>query len=308
MSDTDRLLEFYREYLGDPDRTTDVYVGFALFFAGVGLGATGVILFLLSARLGDTMTALTIREVAAVAAAIGLPALLSSVVVLLPVDRRMLYVAGVGSAICLVAVGIFVWAYPYNWNVTTARDYSAIGIGVYSLGVVCVIAATGSALVAHQIEQTGSAVAGGGSGSGAGASAAAGTGATTTADSTMDAEAAEQQALADVERELDNAELTWGGVQKDEGRSLTLDTGDVDDVDGGNVDASSATTTRSTGTNVDAAVDGLKSLQGGETETASGGGTDDQANALRELREQKRAEEEADGEGDGVIDRVKGFL
>lgn len=302
MSDTDRLLEFYREYLGDPDRTTDVYVGFALFFAGVGLGATGVILFLLSARLGDTMTALTIREVAAVAAAIGLPALLFSVVVLLPVDRRMLYVAGVGSVICLVAVGIFVWAYPYNWNVTTARDYSAIGIGVYSLGVVCVIAATGSALVAHQIEQTGSAAAGGGT------STASGSGATASSDDAMDAEAAEQQALADVERELDNAELTWGGVQKDEGRSLTLDTGDVDDVDGGNVDASSATTTRSTGTNVDAAVDGLKSLQGGETETASGGGTDDQANALRELREQKRAEEEADGEGDGVIDRVKGFL
>ena len=40
-----RLLEYYRRYVGDPDRTIDVYAGFGLFFAGIGLGLIGVAVF-----------------------------------------------------------------------------------------------------------------------------------------------------------------------------------------------------------------------------------------------------------------------
>jgi hypothetical protein len=309
-----RLLEHYRRYVGDPDRTIDVYAGFGLFFAGIGLGLTGVVVFLYSATLPpEALSTYAVREVAAVAAAGGLPALLLGVVVLLPVDRRMLYLAGVGTAITLVAVGLFTWAYPYNWNVPDSADYSAQVVAVYALGLVAVIAATGGALVAHRVERAtgvgggaagGGAAGGGASGPGSAAGGPGVDGASGDGETVTDA-----QVRADIERELEDAELTWGGVERTETRRLELDTSAVDDVD---VDreklAGSATETRTTSGTVNDAVSELKGLQGGEKKTASGSGTDDQAAKLRELREQQRQEAEADdGEG-SVVDRIKGLF
>lgn len=312
-----RLLGYYRRYVGDPDRTIDVYAGFGLFSAGIGLGLIGVVVFLYSATLPpEALSTYAVREVAAVAAAVGLPALLLGVVVLLPVDRRMLYLAGVGAAITLVAVGLFTWAYPYNWNVPDSADYSAQVVAVYTLGLVAVIAATGGALVAHRVERAtgvaagggaagggaaGGGAAGGGSGAGGGGvdGAAGGDGETVT----------DAQVRADIERELEDAELTWGGVERTETRRLELDTSAVDDVD---VDreklAGSATETRTTSGTVNDAVSELKGLQGGETKTASGSGTDDQAAKLRELREQQRQQAEADDEEGSVVDKIKGLF
>ena len=304
-----RLLEYYRRYVGDPDRTVDVYAGFGLFFAGIGLGLIGVAVFLYSATLPpEALSTYAVQEVAAVAAAVGLPALLLGVVVLLPVDRRMLYLAGVGTAITLVAVGLFSRTYPYNWNVSTGADYSAQVVAVYTVGLVAVIAATGGALVAHRVERAtgvaaGSGAAGaGGAAAGTGADGAAG-GAGGEAETVTDAEV-----RADIERELEDAELTWGGVERAQTRRLELDTSAVDDVD---VDreklAGSATETRTTSGAVNDAVSELKGLQGGEKKTASGSGTDDQAAKLRELREQQRREAEADDDG-SVVDRIKGLF
>lgn len=302
-----RLLEYYRRYVGDPDRTIDVYAGFGLFFAGIGLGLIGVAIFFYSATLPpEALSTYAVREVAAVAAAVGLPALLLGVVVLLPVDRRMLYLAGVGAAITLVAVGLFTWAYPYNWNVPDSADYSAQVVAVYTLGLVAVIAATGGALVAHRVERATGAAAGGA----AGGDAASGTGAEGTGDAGGEGETvSEADVRADIERELEDAELTWGGVERSETRRLELDTSAVDDVD---VDreklAGSATETRTTSGTVNDAVSELKGLQGGEKKTASGEGTDDQAAKLRELREQQRQEAEADDEDESVVDRIKGLF
>lgn len=310
-----RLLAYYRRYVGDPDRTIDVYAGFGLFFAGIGLGLVGVAIFFYSATLpSEALSTYAVREVAAVAAAVGLPALLLGVVVLLPVDRRMVSLAGVGTAVTLVAVGLFTWAYPYYWNVPDT-DYSAQVVAVYTLGLVAVIAATGGALVAHRVERA-TGVAGGTAGGGAtGAGAAAGGvggedaaggagGAGADGESVTDAEV-----RADIERELEDAELTWGGVERSETRRLELDTSAVDDVD---VDreklAGSATETRTTSGTVNDAVSELKGLQGGETKTASGSGTDDQAAKLRELREQQRQEAEASDEEGSVVDRIKGLF
>lgn len=302
-----RLLEYYRRYVGDPDRTIDVYAGFGLFFAGIGLGLIGVAIFFYSATLPpEALSTYAVREVAAVAAAVGLPALLLGVVVLLPVDRRMLYLAGVGAAITLVAVGLFTWAYPYNWNVPDSADYSAQVVAVYTLGLVAVIAATGGALVAHRVERATGAAAGGA----AGGDAASGTGAEGTGDAGGEGETvSEADVRADIERELEDAELTWGGVERSETRRLELDTSAVDDVD---VDreklAGSATETRTTSGTVNDAVSELQGLQGGEKKTASGEGTDDQAAKLRELREQQRQEAEADDEEESVVDRIKGLF
>ena len=299
-SDTENpLMGYYRRYVGDPDRTIDVYAGFGLFFAGIGLGLIGVVVFLYSATLpANTMSTYAVRQVAAVAGAVGLPALLLGVVVLLPVDRRMLYLAGGGTAVTLVGTGLFVWAYPQDWNVVSPPDYSAQVVAVYTVGLVAVIAATGGALVAHRVEQAGATerVAGGGTAANDAASDASG------ADEVTDADV-----RADIERELEDAELTWGGVERAETRRLELDTSAIDDVD---VDreklAGSATETRTTTGTVNDAVSELKGLQGGETKTASGEGTDDQAAKLRELREQQQQEADAKAaESNSIVGRIK---
>lgn len=297
--DENPFFRYYRRYVGDPDRTVDVYAGFGLFFAGLGLGAVGVVLFLYSATLpGNELSTYGVREVAAVAAAFGLPALLVGVVVLLPVDRRMLYVAGTGSVVCLAAIGLFAWAYPYNWNVTPSPDYSAQGVAIYSTGLVLVIASTGAALVAHRVEQV---TAGGAIGTAAGGSRATkGDAETVTGTETV----TDADVQADIDRELADVELTWGGVSKKKTRHLKLESSTVDDVDRERL-RGSATETRKTSGSVNDAVSQLKGLQGGEMETASGQGTDDQATALRELREQQQASEQ---EKQSVMDRVRDLI
>ena len=311
-NETNPLMGYYRQYIGDPDRAVDVYAGFGLFFVGLGLGLVGVAVFLYSATLPPNSESMyAVRQVASVAAALGLPALLLGVVVLLPVDLRMLYLGAGGGAVCLAAIGLFVWAYPHAWNVTNPPDYSAQGVAVYSLGLVAVIGATGAALVAHRVERATGGVAGGPAGRPA---AASGSGAGTAAGNAVESGNGEDavtdaQVRADIERELEDAELTWGGVERSETRRLELDTSAVDDVDiDSDALAGSATETRTTSGTVNDAVSQLKGLQGGEQNTASGAGTDDQAAALRELREQQQAEEMAEADDKSVVDRIRGVF
>ncbi|ELZ51203.1 putative permease [Halorubrum distributum JCM 9100] len=316
MSEADAenvLIEYYRRYVGDPDRTIDVYAGFGLFSAGIALGVIGVVVFLYSATLDPTAAStFAVREVAAVAGAVGLPALLFGIVVLLPVDRRMLYLAGAGIAVTLAATGAFTWAYPHNWNVVVNTDYSARIVAVYALGLVAVIGATGGALVAHRVERVaggaGAAGAAGGAGTEGGVADASGGSGSEAAGSGGEA-VTEESVRADIERELEDAELTWGGVERSETRRLELNTSAVDEAD---VDAEklagSATETRTTSGTVNDAVSELKGLQGGDVKTDSGQGTDDQAAKLRELREQQRKEAEEDDEDGSVVDRIKGLF
>ena len=305
-SETNPLMGYYRRYIGDPDRAVDVYAGFGLFFVGLGLGLVGVAVFLYSATLPPNSESMyAVRQVASVAAALGLPALLLGVVVLLPVDLRMLYLGAGGGAVCLAAIGLFVWAYPHAWNVTNPPDYSAEGVAVYSLGLVAVIGATGAALVAHRVERAtggvgGAAAAGNGTGTAAGNATRTDSGEETVTD---------EEVRADIERELEDAELTWGGVERSQTRRLELDTSAVDDADiDSDALAGSATETRTTSGTVNDAVSQLKGLQGGEQNTASGAGTDDQAAALRELREQQQAEELTEADDESVVDRIRGMF
>jgi len=87
-----------------------------------------------------------------------------------------------------------------------------------------------------------------------------------------------------------DADLSWGGVAKTETRTLNLDTSAIDDIDSESIPDSGIETRTADGSVTDA-VSQLKGLQGGEVETASGEGTDDQAAALRELREQQQKEQ-----------------
>jgi len=294
------LLTYYRRYIGAPDRTVDVYAGFGLFFASVGLIAVGVAVFLYSATLpANEQPTYAIRQVAAISGAIGLPALLASIVVLLPVDKRMVYLSAVGGSICLAAVMLFGWAYPHSWNVTNPPDYSAQGVAIYSLGIVLVITSTGAALVAHRVERET-----------ATATASAAQSKEGETDDTKEETISDEDVRADIDRELGKTELSWGGVEKKKTKRLKLDTTAVDDVDREQF-VNSAKETRVQTSSVNDAVSQLQGLQGGTKATASGEGVDNQADALRQLREQQKQKEKEAQEAAkerSLIDRTKKYV
>jgi hypothetical protein len=296
------LFEWYGRYIGDPDEETDVYLGFALFFGGIALGAVGVLVFLLSvAASSPGSTAFALREVAVVACAGGLPAILLGMVVLLPGDRRVTYAALGGVAVCLVAIALFVAAYPMHWNVSRTPDYSAQGVAVYAVGLVAVVGATGAALVGHRVERAGSAGAGGGH------DGAATTGAAGAADATgTEPSVSDEQVRRDIDDAMADAELSWGGVEKTETRRLELDTETPEGIQT-NVDRASAETTTASGTDVDEAVTGLQKLQGRDTDVDSGTGVDEQTAALTELKKQRQAEEVAEAD-EGTTDRIRNLF
>lgn len=295
-----RLLALYRRYVGEPESEIDVYLGFALFFGGIALGLLGFVVFIASlSPAPGTPTFWAFREVAIVLAAVGLPALLSGIVVLLPVGRRARYAALAGGGVCLLATGVFVAVYPANWNVRAAADYSAQGIAIYATGLAVLVASTGAALVAHHLER-------------AQPAPAAGSGATTADDSTGGGGATDagnsvsaSQVEADIESAMADVELSWGGVEKRETKRLNLTTS-VSDVDRSAFAGSTANTARASGDGVDDAVAGLQQLKGGATDQATGSDVDQQTTALTELRKQQRAEATAEPDGiSGIVEGLK---
>jgi len=297
------LFEWYERYIGDPETETDVYLGFALFFGGIALGAVGIIVFFLSALAsspGDTAFAL--REVAVVASAGGFPVLLLGIVVLLPGDRRMRYAALGGLAVCLVAVAAFVSVYPMNWNVSRSPDYSAQIIAIYAVGLVAVVGATGAALVGHQVERATPAERAAEVGSTAGGvSESSGSGG---ASETV----SDEQVRRDIDEAMADADLSWGGVARKNTKRLELNTPSDVEVDREAFENAEATTVRSSGQNVDDALSNLRKLQGREREMDSSTGVDDQTAALTELRKQQEAEEVATEDDEGLVDRAKGLF
>lgn len=278
------LFEWYGRYIGEPDARTDVYAGFGLFFGGIALALCGFVLFLWSATVepgGDPYW--TLRRVAIVSASLGLPTGMVGIVVLLPVSRRALYAAGSGTAVCLVSMAFFLAVYPSNWNVQGAVDYSAQGIALYAGGLATVLAATGAALVAHQIERSRPAP----------------------VEEDSPEEISDERVARDIDEAMAGVELSWGGVRRKETRRLAVDTG-TDGVDRSSFDRVQPPTTRASGGAVEGAVASLQGLQGGQKDEATGGGTDDQAAALSELRERKRAE--AMATKDTPLERVRSRL
>lgn len=289
-ADDGRLLALYRRYLGEPERTADVFVGFALFFGGIAVGAIGLLLFLASVGVpagGELYWQL--REVAIVLSVVGLPALLSSIVVLLPVSRRAEYASLGGGALCLAATGIFVAAYPQAWNVA-GTDYSPHGITVYAAGLTVLVASTGAALVAHHLERARPGE----------ASAEAGDG---SADADVDP-VTDEEVRRDIDETVAASELTWGGVEQVEPKRLTLSHAGDEEIDPSGFDVAPEVRTDA-GEEVDDSVQELRKLRGWEPSTARGTDVDEQTDALRALREQSAEEEPETGWLRGVVDRFR---
>ncbi|MFB6170332.1 MAG: permease [Haloarculaceae archaeon] len=282
-----QLDAWYRRTFGEPTDERDIYLGFGLFFAGIGLGLVGLVLYLFEGVVGGPDPVFWLREIAFAAGALGLPTLLVGVVVLLPVDRRALLAAPAGLAVCLLAVAYFVSVYPYQWNVAGA-DHSAQGVMLYAVGMVLVLAATGTALVTYQIERV-----------------APATREATDETESDEEEVTDEQVRRDIEAAMEGTDITWGGVKKDDTRRIEINADYVDEVDRSSFDQVDATETRSSGQSVDDAVANLKGLKGGEERTErSEGGVDDQAAALQQLREQQRAQADQEAE-QGLLARVR---
>jgi hypothetical protein len=290
-ADEDRFVELYKTYIGEPDRRTDIYVGFALFFGGLGVGLVGLFLFAIE-RAALEGEVFWVREIAFSIGAVGLPLILVAVVVLLPADRRTMYVAAGGLVIVLASIAFFVSVYPSNWNY--GRDYSLHGVTIYAVGLITILAATGTALVGYHIERVG-----GGATSGATAA--------TDADSksgteSADPAATEAQVQQDIEDAMAGTEISWGGVERVETERLQI-TPD-EDLEGQSLDQSSANVHRSS--SIDDELSALQGLKGGEQRTDSGSGVDDQAAALKELREKQQQEENT--APSGVFEQLKSYL
>lgn len=292
------LLALYRRHIGEPERLRDVYLGFGLFFGGIAFAAVGVLVFLWSSTYPESADLFwQLREIAIALSAVGLPTFLSSLIVLLPVDRRAEYAATVGSAVCLIGVGMFVLAYPYNWNVSGA-DASVQGVGTYALGLVVLVASIGSALVTDYIERANA-----GAGTPA-ASAETGDSPEDDPDETVSAD----RVARDIEDAMADAELSWGGVEKADTKRLTFNTNEAEaEIDRSSFDRVGANESRSEGDGVDDAVSSLQQFRGEDTDQATGQGTDQQADALSQLREQK-AQQQAHTEQQKLSDRLRNRL
>lgn len=281
----DRILGFYERYVGEPGSLGLVYLGFLAFFGGIALGVLGMAVFLWSGTYPESAAMYwPLRETAIVLAATGLPVLLVSFVVLLPIDRRALYVAGVGVAVSVVAIGVFVDTYPYAWNVE-GTDYSSTGILIYAGGLVLLVGASGAALVTNYIRHTRP------------TGVPVETGAEEAGESVR-----EEDVARDIDEALSETELSWGGVDKRESPRLELQSEEVE-LDRSGFDGVDAVETRAEG--VDEAVQGLQGLRGNTEKTASGAGADEQVAALQQLRAEQLAEAD---EPDGVVGRVKRFF
>jgi len=271
----DRLLALYRRFVGEPERESDVYFGFALFFGGIAFGVLGLALFLWSATLtAGTEFYWQVREIAILLAMLGLPSFILSFVVLLPVDRRARYASAAGVAICIVAAVLFLWAYPSQWNVA-GTDYTTEGITTYAAGLAVLVASSGAGLVEQRLQS------------------ARAPGEPRETENGEDESVSEEAVRRDIEEAMNDAELTWGGVERDDTKRITIETDDAG-IDRSGFDVTAGNESRRGGEGVDDAVAGLRQLQGGEKKQGRGDAVDDQTAALRELRERQQAEEAAE--------------
>jgi len=294
-TDDGRLFEWYRTYIGEPDREIDVYLGFALFFAGIGFGIAAFVIGAVGqlTGAGGPSADFIYREAAIGVGMLALPATLSSVVVLLPVSKRAVYGAVAGSTIALVGLGLFIWAYPYNWAVGSGPTYSIQVLFVYGVCLAVLLAATGGALVAYHIDR---------------AKPRPGDFSADESDDSDDI--TDEQIESDIESAMEDVDLTWGGVERSEGSDLTIrETESEADMDVAGLDVEAERVHRS---GVDEQVAGLAMVKGGQKTTDRSESTvDDQTNKLAELRERKR--KEAENEDDetvlgGVLNRIAAIL
>lgn len=291
----DMLLRVYERYIGEPETEAEVYLGFGLFFAGITCAVIGLVLFVAGASVYGLRTDgyFALAQPGYLLGMLSPPLALLAVVVLLPTERRAKVGGLVGTAITVVAIVAFLLSYPDQWFEFGTQNTLAV-VGTYAAGLTLLTAVTGSALVAHRLEQAQ---------------------ATVTVPDEPGAEAEESgetvtdgQVQADIEDAMSNVDLSWGGVEKDSNRDLSLREDYADEEsDGLNIEAEKTVNPGG----VDSEVKGLKQLKGGEQNVATSESTvDGQTAALNELKQQKRDDEvePVNSEPEGLVARLRSWL
>jgi hypothetical protein len=271
------LFEWYERYIGEPEAETDVYLGFGLFFAAVGLALLALVLFLVGVAVYGIREDgyFAVARIAYASGMLSVPLAMFSIVVLLPVKQRATVAAGGGVAITVAAVVGFAAVYPDSWF-----DYGGTQtlyiVSAYAIGLMIVTAATGAALIAHHLHRTQAP-------------------APSEIRAPEEEEEEESYTAEEIERDIEEAmadvDMTWGGVEKSENRTLKLNTDFADaEMEAGGLGLEGNKRVESGG--VDAQVEGLKNLKGGETKTATSESTvDNQTAALNELKQQKKEDQ-----------------
>lgn len=290
------LFEQYEAYFGDTDEAADVYLGFGLFFAGVALAVGAMVLFLygISSAEPDTDAYFSLVKPAFAFGMLAVPVAVSGVVVLLPIDVRAVYATAGGDLFTLIAVVLFWDAYPSQWTAFDAGQTATV-LSLYAIGLTLVVGSTGAALVAEQIRR---------------AKEPSPADIQPVEEEDAGESYSDEEIRSDIDDAMRDVEMSWGGVEKHEGTSLSFDT-DADIDASGFADAEAATTTRSSG--VDNQLSALQGLRGGQKNTAKSQSTVDQQTAkLQELREQREAEEaeaeESASGGNGILAWIRDLV
>lgn len=219
---------------------------------------------------------------------LSLPIMLLGIIVLLPTERRVVWTSIGGFIVTILAAGAFVTVYPDQWFDFNTRN-TLLVVGTYAVGLAAVIAATGAALVAHQLERV-------------------------QPPSPSDIEAVEEdvaetitdeEVRADIEDAMADVELNWGGIESEDHRQLEFTPDYTDEATAGFEIEATRTVSESS---VDAQVAGLNALKGGTGKTTKSEHTvEDETSALTRLRQQKQRDEipsDAAASEQGILDRL----
>ena len=268
------LFELYERYFGEPEDESDVYFGFGMFFAGIAGAVIGLLLFLIGAFVYGLRTPnyAAIAQPGYVLGMLSLPVILLAVVVLLPTERRVIWTAIAGFIVTVLAAIGFITVYPDQWFDFNTGNTLLI-VGTYAVGLAAVIASTGAALVAHQLERIQPPIPSD----------------ITAAEDEVTETVTDEDVRNDIEAAMADVELNWGGVELEAHRQLEF-TSDYADEDTAMFDIEATRTVSDSG--VEAQVSSLNALKGGRQNTAKSTQTvDEETSALTRLRQQKQRDE-----------------
>ncbi|WP_049985849.1 DUF7139 domain-containing protein [Halobellus rufus] len=113
--------------------------GLGLFLAGSLLVVSGIVVATTGLLYGSDIAALTAkRQLGAVLAGVGIPAVFLGIFAVLPSGRLTKAAAVVGAGIALVGVALFTYAYPCHWSGSLCADstpnLTLPTVGIYFLG------------------------------------------------------------------------------------------------------------------------------------------------------------------------------
>lgn len=124
---------WYQSHFGEPLEPDHVRGYWVFIFGAVlAIAALGVFLAASTFERGDTFFQL--REIAFTLALLSGPISVIGVLYLMPLRKQAIRVGLIGALVCFVAIGLFIWSYPDQWNWATA-DRSATVMAVYGGGI-----------------------------------------------------------------------------------------------------------------------------------------------------------------------------